>query len=134
MKKLTLTLTAIGMLLAATGSLLAHHSYGAYYFLDQHVILKGMVAKVSFKDPHVMLTIETKNSGTWEAEWTQATGLMRRGINEDTIRAGDFLEIEASPARNPDWRVVSALREIRRPADGWRWVSDAAWPGPRVIE
>ena len=132
MKKLTLT--AIGGLLFTVGSLLAHHSYGADFDLRQTVILKGKVAKVFFKDPHVMLTIETKNSGIWEAEWTQASGLIRRGISEYTIRPGDFMGIEASPARKPNLRVVSALREIRRPADGWRWVSDEDWPGPRVIE
>jgi hypothetical protein len=132
MKRLTLMI--IGGLLFAVGLLLAHHSYGADFDLRQTVILKGKVAKVFFKDPHVTLTIETKNSGIWEAEWTQASGLMRRGISESTIRPGDFMEIEGSPARNPSLRVVSALREIRRPADGWRWVSDEDWPGPRVIE
>ena len=45
MKKLTLT--AIGVLVLTAGSLLAHHSYGAFYDLRQTVILKGKVAKVS---------------------------------------------------------------------------------------
>lgn len=128
------TFTALGVLLCAAGSLLAHHSYGMFYDTGQTVILKGTVAQVSFKDPHVMLTIETKTSGTWKAELTSVMGLVRQGINESTIRLGDFLVIEASPARNPDSRVVSAVREIRRPADGWRWVSEAKFPGPRVIE
>lgn len=112
----------------------AHHSYGGSYYLYELVTLKGTVSKVSFKDPHVVLTIETKNSGTWEAEWTQATGLNRRGINENTLRVGDVLEIEASPSRNESARIVSALRAITRRSDGWRWVTEEKWPEPRVIE
>jgi hypothetical protein len=116
--------------LTCTVALWAHHSYGTFYATDQRVTLKGQVARVAFSNPHVLLTIETKGSGTWQAEWTSADSLMRQGVRQDTVQAGDVLEIEGSPARNPDSRVVSALAEIRRPGDGWRWVR----PGSRVIE
>jgi Family of unknown function (DUF6152) len=116
------TLTfGLAVLTCATG-LLAHHSYGTFYKIDQRVTLKGQVSKVTFSNPHVMLTIETKSSGTWQAEWTNTDSLMRQGVRQDTIQAGDVLEIDASPSRISDARVVSALAEIRRPLDGWRWV------------
>jgi Family of unknown function (DUF6152) len=116
-----------GLLIALALSTLAtaawaHHSYGMFYELDQRLVVTGRVAKVSFGPPHVRLTIETEISGTWEAEWTNPNTLTRQGVGHDTVRIGDFLEIEGSPARDPEWRVVSALREIRRPTDGWRWV------------
>ncbi len=132
MKKLTPIV--IGVLLLTASSLFAHHSWGAVYDLHQQVILKGRVAKVTFRNPHSTLTIETRNSGTWEGEWTSWDGLKRHGLSEETIKAGDILEIVGSPARNPDSRVVAVLWEVRRPADGWRWVSSDAWPGPKVIE
>ena len=94
------------------------------------MILKGQVTKISFLNPHVMLTIETAKSGTWQAEWTNVDSLARQRVRKETVQTGDFLEIEGSPARNPESRVVSALTEIRRPADGWRWVS----PDSRTIE
>ena len=128
MKRIVFAST-VGLLLTCTG-LWAHHSYSMFYLTDHRVTLKGQVAKVSFLNPHVMLTIETKNSGTWQAEWTNVDSLARQGVKPDTIHTGDFLEIEGSPARNPDSRVVSALAEIRRPADGWRWVR----PDSRTIE
>jgi len=130
MKKLTIT--GIGMLLLAS-ALPAHHSWGGAYDLRQQVILKGKVSKVAFKDPHVVLTIETKDSGTWLAELTSPAGLKRMGIDENTLKVGDFLEILGSPSRDPDRRVVAAYWEIRRPADGLRWIWQE-WPGPRVIE
>ncbi len=129
-----LRLIAIGALLLTTGSLLAHHSGGAIYDLRQQVILKGRVTKVTFRNPHSTLTIETKNSSTWEGEWTSWDGLARQGVREETIKSGDFLEMVGSPARDPNSRVVAVLWEVRRPADGWRWVSSEVFPGPRVIE
>jgi Family of unknown function (DUF6152) len=117
-------------ILNCTAGLWAHHSYGTFYATDHRVTLKGQVAKVSFASPHVMLTIETKNSGTWQAEWTNPDSLMRQQVRQNTIQPGDVLEIEGSPARDPDSRVVSALTEIRRPADGWHWVR----PDNRTIE
>ena len=117
----TVFASTAALLLTCTG-LWAHHSYSMFYLTDHRVTLKGQVAKVSFLNPHVMLTIETKNSGAWQAEWTNVDSLARQGVRKETIQTGDFLEIEGSPARNPDSRVVSALSEIRRPADGWRWV------------
>ena len=123
--------TSVALLLICTAGLWAHHSYSMFYLTDHRVTLKGQVAKISFTNPHVMLTIETKNSGTWQAEWTSPDNLARQGVLKDTVQTGDFLEIEGSPARNPDSRVVSALQVIRRPADGWHWVLP---DGPRTVE
>lgn len=124
----------VAVMLLPAGSLFAHHSYSTFYDLQQTVILKGKVTKVSFKAPHVLLTIETKNSGTWTAEWTNLMALARAGVDENTIRVGDVLEIEACPSRDPDSRVVSALIDVKRPSDGWHWSRDTVPPGPRVIE
>lgn len=74
----TLTIGFAGLTCAA--GLLAHHSYRMFYATDHRVTLKGQVAKVTFDNPHVMLTIETKNSGTWQAEWTSRDSLMRQGV------------------------------------------------------
>src|SRR5436189_4189720 len=126
--KPTVFTSTMALLLTCSAGLWAHHSYSMFYLTDHRVTLKG---QVSFANPHVMLTIETKNSGTWRAEWTSVDNLARQGVRQDTVQAGDFLEIEGSPARNPGWRVVSALQVIRRPADGWRWVLP---DGPRTIE
>jgi hypothetical protein len=127
------SLAVIGALLFS-GSLLAHHSWGGIYDLQKQVLLKGRVVKVTYRNPHSTLTIETRNSGTWEGEWTSWDGLSHHGIREDTIRVGDFLEILGSPSRTPDSKVVAIYWEVRRPADDWPWTSTDVWPGPRVIE
>jgi hypothetical protein len=118
--KLLLITSFASLLCLAT--LQGHHSYGMFYHLDQQVTLKGQVTQVAFQNPHVRLTIETPQSGIWEAEWTSVESLQRQGVTPTAIHTGDFLEIDGSPARDSNRRVVSALREIRRPADSWRWV------------
>lgn len=120
-------------LLLLAGALLAHHSWPGAYDLSTQLILKGRLTKLAFKNPHVILTIETKGSGEWLAECTSADGMLRRGITEETFKLGDTFEIVGSPSRDPGKRVVAAIWEIRRPADGMRWVQQE-WTGPRVIE
>ena len=122
-------------LLGCAAALLAHHGYVLFYHIDQHLTLKGQVTKVIFEEPHVRLTLATKGSGTWDAEWTKPTTLAVDGVKPDTVKVGDVLEIEASPAINPAWRIVSAVMEIRRPADGWHWGrSSTQVRGTRTIE
>ena len=128
--KRTVFTSTVALLLTCTAGLWAHHSYGMFYATDHRVTLKGQLTKVSFVNPHVMLTIETKNSGTWQAEWTNPDSLTRQGVPQGTVQTGDFLEIEGSPARNPESRVVSAVTKVRRPSDGWSWVH----PDVRTIE
>jgi len=126
-------LAVVGVLVFA-GSLSAHHAYATFYDVQKVVILRGEVSHVSFSGPHANLTIETGNSGRWRAEWTNPNRLMDFGITVETIQVGDFLEIHGSPAFNPDNPVVSALREIRRRADGWSWTTEAPLPRPRIID
>jgi hypothetical protein len=64
---------------------------------------------------------------------TSIEGLQRMGISDGTLKVGDFLEIVGSPSLDPQRRVVAALWEIRRPADGAHWTWQE-WPGPRIIE
>ena len=91
------------------------------------------VTESPYYERSVLLTIETRRSGTWIAEFTNVEDLKRNGIVEETFKAGDYLGILGSPARDPEKHIVAAIWEIRRPADGFRW-SWQEWPGPPVIE
>jgi hypothetical protein len=112
------TLAVIGAFLFS-GSLLAHHSWGGIYDLQKQVLLKGRVVKVTYRNPHSTLTIETRNSGTWEGEWTSWDGLSHHGIRENTITVGDFLEILGSPSRPPTRRLWPSIGRFgARPTTG----------------
>ena len=58
MLRQTLSLAAIASL-AAAASALAHHS-GAAYDMSRPVTVEGTVVALSWKNPHISLTIETQ--------------------------------------------------------------------------
>jgi hypothetical protein len=118
MKRIVWMSIVISVLTA--GSVIAHHGY-AEYDRDAAVALEGTVKKVVWANPHVLFTLETQNKGEYTVEWMALSQLSVRSINAFTLKAGDRLVITGSINKNPDKRILSLVREINRPADGWHW-------------
>ena len=120
MKRTALTST-LALLLTAS-SVIAHHSYGDY---DRNapVTLEGIVKRVQWGNPHVVLTLESQTKGEYSIEWAAVFQLARQGIDTAPVKVGDHLIITGSINRNPEKRILTLLQEIRRPEDGWHWVS-----------
>ena len=119
-----LTLTSIVVVLMTTGSI-AHHSY-AEYDRETAVTLEGRVTRVLWTNPHVVLMLKTRDGVEYAVEWTAVTQLTRRfGMQTAPVEEGDTIVVTGSINRNPEKRILTLLREIRRPADGWRWTSPA---------
>ena len=98
----------------------AHHSYAAY--LEDHTVtLEGTVESVRFANPHVLITMRTDDSELYTIEWQNIIQLRHGNVGPDTLKAGDRVVVIASPARDASSHMLSLVREIRRPADGWRW-------------
>lgn len=119
MKKIVFATTAV-LLLTAT-SMLAHHGY-AEYDRNAPVTLEGIVKHVEWGNPHVILTLETPDRGEYSVEWSAVFQLFRQGIKTVPVKEGDRLIISGSINRNPEKHIITLLREISRPADGWSWV------------
>src|SRR5215470_9989565 len=98
----------------------AHHSYGAY-FEDQTVSIEGTVESIHFANPHVTFTLRTDAGEVYTAEWQNLIQLRHGNVGPTTLNAGDRVIVVASPPRDPSSHKITLLREIRRPADGWRW-------------
>jgi hypothetical protein len=108
------------ILLLTAGSIIAHHGY-ADYDREAAVSLEGTVKHVLWANPHVVLTLQTQNRGEYAIEWNAASQLARQGIQAAPVKAGDRLLITGSINKNPEKRILTLLREISRPADGWHW-------------
>ena len=108
-------------------SAIAHHSYGEYD-RDKVVTLEGSVKVVSWANPHVLITLQTDSQGDYTVEWNALAQLYRQGIKPGIVKSGDHLAITGSINRNPEKRILALVREIRRPADGWRWSNN--WTAP----
>ena len=102
----------------------AHHSFSRYYFEDQSISLEGEVQEFRYRSPHAILLFTARTpegqTRTYEAEWSNPRRLRSRGINEGTLKPGDFVVVTGSPGRAGSENKLH-LKSIHRPADGWLW-------------
>lgn len=114
------------LILAAAASLplAAHHSFSAAYFEQESLSIEGEIVSFEYKNPHAWVHVRVAGPDgrpvRYSAEWVSVRRLRRLDISEDTLRAGDRVQITGSPGRNPGERLLH-LKEIRRASDGWTW-------------
>ena len=114
-----------GWLMAASGSLQAHHSLAGVYDMKKETELSGSLQTVKFTNPHGSLSIAVKNPDGSSTEWVltlgSATALAQRGIGKtgpNALHAGDNITVKFLPAKDgsplgflktvimPDGRVI----------------------------
>ena len=104
---------------AATLPAFGHHSFAVYDF-EQQIPFEGVVATLSFKNPHMSMTLtHTRPDGSTETidfvEGAPANMAVRGGLTPDMIKPGTKITAIGSPRRdNPK---VFFLRHVRL-ADG----------------
>ena len=108
----------------------AHHSYAG--FSDTPISLEGTLERVLFANPHVVLTIRTRDSRLYTAVWVAAFTLENRGMKATDLKAGDVIVITGTPAFDPALHEITRLSEVRRLSDGWRWFQNNGGRGSAV--
>ena len=111
-----------------------HHSNAEY---DASVVreLEGEVASVSWRNPHVELTLRIQNDdgseSVWDLEAQDINSLSRRGLDEGLINVGDTIRVagHASTRRENNMSITNVLlpggTEIRvRGNPQPRWSTD----------
>ena len=122
MRKLLL---ASAVVLAASVTAFAHHSYAATYDVTREIKLEGKLVQFVYRNPHSFVHVmapepQTKEMVRWAVEWGGGGQLGQQGVTRETLKPGDHVVITGSPGRNPaDHRL--RMRTIFRPKDGWRW-------------
>ena len=112
-----------GIILLAGSWTRAHHSY-AEFLLDRTASVEGTLEKLSLGNPHAILTLRTKDSAVYTAEWRPLTQLERMGVDRTTLKVGDILIVSGNPSRDASAFRLARLTEVRRPSDGWSWRLD----------
>jgi hypothetical protein len=114
-----------GLLVTASGPLLAHHSLAGVYDMKKEKELPGTVTSIKFSNPHGSLGVSVKNADGTSTEWVltlgSATALAQRGIGKvgpNALHTGDNITVKFLPAKDgsplgflktvimPDGRVV----------------------------
>lgn len=89
MKKLFVLVAGLLML---APPLLAHHGRGGTYDMKRQVSLKGTVAEVLWRNPHIVIFIEAPDESgkpvRWAIEHSNITTLAMQGYGRNTLKAG----------------------------------------------
>ena len=106
------------MLAGVSGS--AHHSY-ADFNTERTVSIEGDVEALVFANPHVLLKVRDRDAQTYVAIWQAAYQLARTGVLGTTLKIGDHVVVSGAPSRDGAVHILSLIKEVRRPSDGWVW-------------
>ena len=107
---------------AAAWPLQAHHSYSAFFQVDERIRIEGVVEEFLAQNPHGYIVLNVVNeegeSQRWRAEMPGWVGMRRgRGWLADDLKPGDRISIVGAPARFDDETLVRA-DDVVMP-DGW---------------
>ncbi len=88
----------------AAAPLSAHHGRGATYDMKKKITLKGTVARVDWRNPHVVIFMDVKDETgkvvTWGFENAGVSQLAQEGYNRNTLKAGQEITAVVNPAAN----------------------------------
>ena len=113
-------------LVAASGEVLAHHSFTAAYDSSKRMQIEGIVKEFVWRNPHSFVRIDVTSSAgateTWNLEWGSISQLTaaKYPVTRTTLRAGDRIVAAGEPSRDPEVKRLRVFT-ITRPIDGWQW-------------
>src|SRR5205809_1230504 len=115
--KLMSVVASAVVLMAATLSVSAHHSFSAEFDGNKKVTLEGTVVMMEWVNPHSWLHIDvTKADGKverWKIEGGSPSVLLRKGWNRDSLPAGTKVKVVAFQAKDGSLRASS--RDLQFP-------------------
>jgi hypothetical protein len=104
-----LAIAAVGVALAGTGVVRAHHSFAAEFDATKPVKFQGTVVKMEWINPHPWIHVEVKGAdGTarvWMIETAAPNSLIRRGFTKNSLPVGSVINIEGFQARDGSLRA-----------------------------
>ena len=87
----------------ASGAVRAHHAFAAEFDVNQPIVLKGVVSKAEWGNPHSWVYLEVKNDSgkttTWAIECGAPNALLRRGWNKNSLPSAARLSSTATRPR-----------------------------------
>lgn len=125
MKKVPLfALAVIGVMQCFSLSAVAHHSFGGTYDVTKKIALNGIVAQIALRSPHAFFFVDVKdpdgNVQRWAVEGASPAQFAQQGVDKNTFKVGDPVEVLANPSRT-NATPRARLLKITRTTDGKTW-------------
>jgi hypothetical protein len=102
--KLLATAVVLGVLSIPAGPAFAHHGRGSTYDMNKRVTLKGVVTRVDWRNPHVVIYMDVKDDAgkvmTWGFENAGVSQLAQAGYNRNSLKVGQEITALVNPAAN----------------------------------
>jgi hypothetical protein len=108
-KTLSILALSVGLMLASSGPVVAHHSFAAEFDARRPVKLRGTVTKMEWVNPHSWIHIDVKNADGSISKWMIEAGapnsLIRRGWNKNSLPPGMEILVEGFQAKDGQLRA-----------------------------
>jgi Family of unknown function (DUF6152) len=105
----TILAVSVGLMLAGSGPVVAHHSFAAEFDARRPVKLRGTVTKMEWVNPHSWIHIDVKNPDGSISKWMIEAGapnsLIRRGWNKNSLPPGMEILVEGFQAKDGQLRA-----------------------------
>jgi Family of unknown function (DUF6152) len=106
--------------LAAAVPLVAHHSFAAEFDGTKTFVVKGMLTKVDWTNPHIYLYLDVAGPGGKVEQYAFSSGppaaLRRAGIKKTDFKVGEMVTVTGAPAKDGT-KHLGWLKQIKY-ADG----------------
>ncbi len=97
-------LSVVALLVAAAAPALAHHSFAAEFDGSKTFVVKGVLSKVDWANPHIYVYLDVKEPGGKLKQYAFSSGppnaLLRGGIRKSDFKIGDTVTITGAPAKD----------------------------------
>ena len=99
--------------LAASATLVAHHSFAAEFDASKAIRLTGALTKIEWTNPHIYFYLDVKEENGQVVKWTCEAGapgaLSRRGFKKGDLKLGDIVIVDGYRAKDGS-RLADARR------------------------
>jgi uncharacterized protein DUF6152 len=112
----TIVLAVSAGLILAGARVYAHHSFDAEYDRNKPITVTGTVTKLEWTNPHARIYIDVKDESgkvaNWDFELGPPNGLMRRGWNRNSLKAGHVVTISGFRSKKANEPYIANARTV----------------------